>query len=821
MVKILDPNQASLREALQQFVTFNLVELVKTYPSVAFHAASQRLVVGSFEGVAIIYDLKTATRLQLLEGHTKAISAVSFSNDGKLISTFSLQENNVMFWQPSVGFLSSLVGAFTEPAAGSAVVNVHMKCFRRFSVGPPMERDVSVPMLLQSVGFVWLAERTVQLKSVGGVELAFTKPTLDNETACRWLGGFANIVSQLKPSFSDLVKAVLEIDWASKDNKFFSIYRQFLENLVSAHATYIQPVVKVLIPHFLPGNSTDELDDMLSIFDRTHTILRNVLRLIPIGPLFLMDSLKENFPYKSEPIHVHVWYLKNILQVDEYAPVYRDNILALIIERMIQIDVEIQGELEELDEESIEEVQRLILDPTESRKETNTVIGELFEKDDIEVVDDVEMSDGYQSDGSSPISLAAVDVKAMIDKIDAMMQIVLAYLYTFGQRYRNNEEEKENIEEMFVKLLHIFEKAVLQTHKSRYTQFIWFYFCSFDSRFAEQFMGLLLSLLFDGQISQVIRESAAAYIASFTARGKYLAPLNVRNCLRLLNGWALCYLNENEDSLQRITTTDVRKYNVFYNVVQAMMYIFCFRWKELVMDEEEHNGSAGGMRFHYNRLPQEMHGFQRIITSRFAPLKVCARVIVSEFASLMHKLEIDYVYSLMENEQNVTITIPQSRNSRSTQISKSNYNLATALNSHNSESSMIEHLDTFFPFDPMTLSKRSSTMFIDAIYQNWEEEEEVEDVAGSFGMNFGDDSFSHKIGSLNSATLSTCSSTHRSISISAGTPGSGVGFLSASYCRTRYTGLTDDESDNEMRMMPFDFGKSPDFGRSPLDNMII
>lgn len=67
MVKTIDPNTPELRESLLPIVTINFAELVRSYPNVAFHGASQRLSVGTQEGITIIYDLRTATKVSILE----------------------------------------------------------------------------------------------------------------------------------------------------------------------------------------------------------------------------------------------------------------------------------------------------------------------------------------------------------------------------------------------------------------------------------------------------------------------------------------------------------------------------------------------------------------------------------------------------------------------------------------------------------------------------------------------------------------------------------------------------------------------------------
>lgn len=67
MVKQLDPNNPAVRESLQNMVTINFAELVKLFPTIAFHPLTQRLAVGTLEGTSVIYDLRTATKINVLE----------------------------------------------------------------------------------------------------------------------------------------------------------------------------------------------------------------------------------------------------------------------------------------------------------------------------------------------------------------------------------------------------------------------------------------------------------------------------------------------------------------------------------------------------------------------------------------------------------------------------------------------------------------------------------------------------------------------------------------------------------------------------------
>ncbi|KAI8824039.1 uncharacterized protein EV422DRAFT_564745 [Fimicolochytrium jonesii] len=187
IVKCLDPNQPHIRDALQHIVTVIFAELVKRFPNVAFHHTSQRLAVGTMEGVGVVYDVRIAAKVQIMEGHTKPITAVSFSPDGKLIATYSLIENTLRFWQPTGGFLGTLVGALTTATGGgaggaagvAALASVggvgHMKSFRTFSLGPPDEKALNDPTaVMDGVRFEWVGERKVVLHSTNGLPFTFT-----------------------------------------------------------------------------------------------------------------------------------------------------------------------------------------------------------------------------------------------------------------------------------------------------------------------------------------------------------------------------------------------------------------------------------------------------------------------------------------------------------------------------------------------------------------------------------------------------------------------------------------------------------------------
>jgi len=77
-----------------------------SFPTVDLHIPTQRLAVGTHEGAVIMYDLRTAIRLFVLEGHKKPITALGFSPDGRRLVTLSMEENVALVWKVGTSFIS-------------------------------------------------------------------------------------------------------------------------------------------------------------------------------------------------------------------------------------------------------------------------------------------------------------------------------------------------------------------------------------------------------------------------------------------------------------------------------------------------------------------------------------------------------------------------------------------------------------------------------------------------------------------------------------------------------------------------------------------
>jgi RNA polymerase I-specific transcription initiation factor RRN3 len=278
--------------------------------------------------------------------------------------------------------------------------------------------------------------------------------------------------------------------------------------------------------------------------------------------------------------------------------------------------------------------------------------------------------------------------------------------------------------------MEIFQKTILPTHNSRYTQFLVFYLCSYSPVYVNNFICLLAQKVLTPSVPSVIQVASAAYISSFVARAKYMEIAPVKTILQLLTRFALNYVEQNEHRLGSVLNP--KQYMIFYSVVEAIILIFLYRWRTLM--ENDGNGIS------YGQLPPEMKGLDRIIQSRFNPLVVCNRGLVEEFAKLTHNLEIMYCYSIFENNNYSFI-----KNKRHKKASKKPKIKMHDLkgsdeedddeNNDDSDDSEEEDDDeydddndseeeeenelpeTLLPFEPYQL--KNSCHFIENIYQNW------------------------------------------------------------------------------------------------------
>ncbi|KAH9174603.1 RNA polymerase I-specific transcription initiation factor RRN3 [Lactarius sanguifluus] len=583
-----------------------------------------------------------------------------------------------------------------------------------------------------------------------------------------WLQALMHVVSRLDRTHTALIEAIARLPWMTMDSNLVKTYTSFIEILVSARPEYLSLVLGRIALGFTYQSGLQALEAGLPecsvapltrrrVYDRIHYLLRHLLALVPTLPSTLRPFLVQNFPHKRQSQASQITYIRNMLRITEYCPEMTDGLLSTIIDRAIQIDVEIQVELEEL--EAVQEQAEVFdFDPFD------TVVGQEPPNDPGEDEDDDGSDDGgdnfsdlsteagSQDNDDAPLIHTPVDldrITEMANKLDDILKLLfdhfdrpasstpisaspsepstpaharssppLSPLLASPRTPSPPTEPKDDPTSQlaqFHTLLAIFTRTILCTFKSRYTQFLLFWFASRDATFADLFLGELVAhALLEPSAPVVSRAAAASYVASFVSRATFIGRDEARGTVRVL-----CRFLENEvDMLEGGGGGDAAPPGVFYAVAQAVFLIFCFRWRELVEgdDEGEPDTLAGSSK---KMWMAELSVVQRVVACPLQPLKFCSENVARQFARVAHATGFMYVFPLLAappTQQQQPLPVP-------------------------THPRTLSELTSFFPFDPYKLPRSSS--YIEPIYREWtsvavgvddddddsDEEEEEEDGA--------------------------------------------------------------------------------------------
>mmetsp|Transcript_52377 Transcript_52377/g.131610 ORF Transcript_52377/g.131610 Transcript_52377/m.131610 type:complete len:609 (-) Transcript_52377:47-1873(-) len=424
----------------------------------------------------------------------------------------------------------------------------------------------------------------------------------------------------LSPAFSSLLTAVLSFNWLSAPHNLAEVYTYFLIDWVSACSPIIPPVQKTLVqlmcidPASLPPppeESADACPSTHPIFGYVHSILRRITELAPMSTTTLLKTLVDGFPHKSHPAAVQKLYVQNLIRVNTYCPVLRDRLMALIVEKMVQIDVEIKLE-----------------DVIEDEEEGDLVF-------------EVELEQKKQATG--------LIVSENADKLDCLMEVLFDFIDN------TCHEGDTKVDELFVCLLRIFDSVIVDTHKLKYTQFLLFYICRLKPAFATTFLGYLLNKLVDPNASTVNRQTCAAYAGGFIARANYVTPSLVRKTLKLMIDWLVSYTTSHPDS-----PPDALAHELFYFVTQSVMYILCFKTGESTNTGHAAHAAASEEGGHKKKkkgfveLLQE-HGFLAVLQSSLNPLKICLPSILREFQKVAPPLGLEECFSVIQKNKKLVL----------------------------------------------------------------------------------------------------------------------------------------------------------------------
>lgn len=418
-------------------------------------------------------------------------------------------------------------------------------------------------------------------------------PNLPNPVLLKYLKALKDCATLLDSDHEVLIGVLLKLDWIHRSTTVIQMYQSMMLNIVSVHTVYLRACLRALIKNFMPVlppaessevKVTDEMiDGHNQGFTHLHTLIKTIMKIVPMSSNLLMPLLIDNFPFYTKHVYIQECYLKNLLQITYYKPDLRQAILELLIEKTIALD---------------------------TRAPRSAIV-------------EVRIQNESQESG---IFNMEEDVDPVIENAEKL-DILMVHLFEYIQStcHKDGDLEWEVTKRFYREMLFIFEKVVLPTYACSHIQFIMFYLISFRMQLCDGFLDYLWKLVQNPNVQSVYRQSAVSYMGSLLARANFVSLRTVMRTVELMMKWAHTYTQNCQDCVM----ADVVHHGPFYSVCQAVFYVIAFRQKEIFE-------TKAGLKW-----AQSLQ-FQHLVQSRLNPLKVCLPLVVKTFASITRQHQLAF-----------------------------------------------------------------------------------------------------------------------------------------------------------------------------------
>lgn len=477
-----------------------------------------------------------------------------------------------------------------------------------------------------------------------------------------------------------LIQSVINFDkWWELPPFALSKYIFFVKILCSSIPKWWQDVSMVLISSFiLPTSETSH----------HHEVLMYFLRMIPSSVGFIDSYLARFFPNKNDNRKNLVNYISNILSLTNYCKELRFQAWSLLVERVISLDVELQNELDELDDDIEDDLED---DDNESGSDSDS-------EDDADAEDVViEASVGVydeddEMDGDEEYNVEiSQSIKELSMKLDSILTIISQRL---GEELTPESLESGDGVGVFNILTSLFKSHILPTYYTRSIQYLMFHLSQQQSELMDSFLVTLIDISFSPSETSDNKVKSLQYLGSFIARAKKLSRSQIIFVASYLTSWLNRFVLEREEEVDQ--TGGMERFKHFYAAFQSLCYMFCFRHS--VFKDVDGNWECELDKF-----------FQRMIMSKFNPLKYCNENVMMMFARITQHEGIAYCFGIIESNNNERLRGIIGRSvsdKKTTEIQTSSAASAWSLVTRQ----QFIDLQSYFPFDPLFLKHYKQMM---------------------------------------------------------------------------------------------------------------
>lgn len=423
----------------------------------------------------------------------------------------------------------------------------------------------------------------------------------DEEELLAIISESRNCVGLLSFNFRAYIETLLNLNWQKRSDKFTEEFKCFIVDLVVAHNKYCAVVISMLVARFVPneeelldwhyGTPSEQISHELK---HTHDLLDRILEVIPMAFDILLRQLGQQFPFYKKPAEVIGGYIHSLLQLIAYRPIFQEDVLILIVVKLLGIDVNCsRHEIEDAENQDEEEKEE-----------------EMFKMDEVKEEEDPDQMK-----------------HSLAESLDLGMLKMLEYVKTVMTESSKLEQDK--LCGIFFK---VFDSDIILTHNSHHVQFLIFYLVHFKTAILEQFLDKLWTSACNFNLAPGVRQASIAYLASLLARAKFISVNLLKSFLTDMTNWAHQYI-QRSDTIS--SNHSMKAHTVFYSICQAIFYIIAFRSRELTADRK-------------SLLHLQSMQLQALVTSHLNPLKVCLPAVATTFAGVTRSHQLAYCHTILE-----------------------------------------------------------------------------------------------------------------------------------------------------------------------------
>ncbi|XP_049851160.1 RNA polymerase I-specific transcription initiation factor RRN3-like isoform X2 [Schistocerca gregaria] len=344
-----------------------------------------------------------------------------------------------------------------------------------------------------------------------------------------WYSMLTKSVTEIKVVYYELITAIFSFDWFSHTRpQEVAAYSTFLVHLNCAHGgTYLYATYSSIAKAFrgpIAASVTALQEkpkyDVEAAFKNLHDLVQRLLKLLPNSLSYFISTLVDKFPHKVLEAPMHLAFAENILKACEYCPQLLKDVIELLVDRIIQIDVEI-------------------------RRET--------------------LIQGVEGEGSGvfEVDMGVSYQEEQLVKVDQVLDVLLCWIARI--------DSDALLDEVFSIMLDIFDKFLMLSNEVKYAQWILFYLCRLRKAYASSFLEHLFTNLEDESLAPLSRQRCVLYIGSFVGRATYLNRVSAQRVLCALIDWMKSYVSANATAYP-----DVERHCVFYAAFQGLCYMLHF-----------------------------------------------------------------------------------------------------------------------------------------------------------------------------------------------------------------------------------------------------